>query len=178
MAKDDIPILLNALRIPASCKCPQGTVCSRLEELWLLLNRLAYPCRYFDLISTFGRPVPELCMMANTVLDWVFNEHGFRLTSWNQPFLTPTCLQEYARAITRQGSPLTNCFGFTDGTVRPICRSGEKQRIVYNGRERVHALISQSIALPNGLIANLYGPVEGERHDAGMLRDAGRLQTY
>ena len=155
MAKDDVPILLNALRIPASFKCPQGTVCSGVEELWLLLKRLAYPCRCFDLISTFGRPVPELCMMANTVLDWVFNEHGFRLTSWNQPFRTPTCLQEYACAITRQGSPLTNCFGFTDGTVRPICRSGEKQRIVYNGRERVQALISQSIALPNGLIANL-----------------------
>ena len=178
MAKDDIPILLNALRIPASLKRSQGTVCSGLEGLCLLLKRLAYPCRYFDLISTFGRQVTELCMMANTELDWVFNEHGFRLTSWNQPFVTPTCLQEYARAITRQGSPLTNCFGFTDGTVRPICRSGEKQRIVYNGHESVQTLIIQSIALPNGLIANLYGPVEGARHDAGMLKDAGLQQTY
>ena len=141
VAKDDIPMLLNALRIPASFKCPQGTVCSGLEGLCLLLKRLAYPCRYFDLISTFGRPVPELCMIANTVLDWVFNEHGFRLTSWNQPFLTPACLQEYACAIARQGSPLTNCFGFTDGTVRPIWSSGEKQRIVYNRHERVHSLI-------------------------------------
>ena len=104
---------------------------SGLEGLCLLLKRLAYPCRYFDLISTFGRPVPELCMIANTVLDWVFNEHGFRLTSWNQPFLTPACLQEYACAIARQGSPLTNCFGFIDGTVCPICRPGEKQRVVY-----------------------------------------------
>ena len=141
VAKDDIPMLLNALRIPASFKCPQGTVCSGLEGLRLLLKRLAYPCPYFGLISTFGRPVPELYMMANTVLDWVFNEHWFRLTSWSQPFLTPTCLQEYARAITRQGSPLTNCFGFTDGTVRPIWSSGEKQRIVYNRHERVHSLI-------------------------------------
>ncbi|CAH3112689.1 unnamed protein product [Porites lobata] len=49
-------MLLNALRIPASFKCPQGTVCSGLEGLCLLLKRLAYPCRYFDLISTFGRP--------------------------------------------------------------------------------------------------------------------------
>ena len=71
VAKDDIPMLLNALRIPASFKCPQGTVCSGLEGLCLLLKRLPYPCRYFDLISTFGRPVPELCMIANTVLDWV-----------------------------------------------------------------------------------------------------------
>ncbi|XP_066030312.1 uncharacterized protein [Pocillopora verrucosa] len=177
VAKDDIPMLLNALRIPASFKCPQGTVCSGLEGLCLLLKRLAYPCRYFDLISTFGRPVPELCMIANTVLDWVFNEHGFRLTSWNQPFLTPACLQEYACAIARQGSPLTNCFGFIDGTVRPICRPGEKHRVVYNGHKRVHALKFQSVVVPNGLIANLYGPVEGARHDAGMLKDSGLLQT-
>ena len=132
VAKDDIPILLDALRIPASFKCPQGTVCSGLEGLCLLLKRLAYPCRYFDLISTFGRPVPELCMIV-----WVFNEHGFRLTSWNQPFLTPACLQEYVSAITRQGSPLTNCCDFTDSTVGPMCRSREKQSVVYNGHKRV-----------------------------------------
>ena len=35
----------------------------------------------------------------------------------------------------------------------------------------------QSVALPNGLIANLYGSVEGRRHDAGMLRDFGLLDT-
>ena len=31
----------------------------------------------------------------------------------------------------------------------------------------------QSIAAPNGLIANLYGPVEGRRHDSGMLAESG-----
>ena len=33
------------------------------------------------------------------------------------------------------------------------------QRVVYNGPKRVHALKFQAIALPNGLIANIYGPV-------------------
>ena len=33
------------------------------------------------------------------------------------------------------------------------------QRIVYNGHKRVHGLKFQSVALPNGLIANMYGPV-------------------
>lgn len=28
---------------------------------------------------------------------------------------------------------------------------------------------------PNGLTANLYGPVEGRRHDSGMLADSGLL---
>ena len=60
--------------------------------------------------------MPELCMIANTVLDWVFNKHGFRLTTWNQPFLTLAC-------------------------------------------KRVHVLKCQSIALPNCLIENRYGPI-------------------
>ena len=34
---------------------------------------------------------------------------------------------------------------------------------------------------PNGLVANLFGPVEGRRHDSGMLRDSDlltQLQLY
>lgn len=33
----------------------------------------------------------------------------------------------------------------------------------------------QSVAIPNGLKANLYGPVEGRRRDAGMLKESGLL---
>ena len=49
------------------------------------------------------------------------------------------------------------------------------QRVVYNGHKRVHRLKFQSVALPNGLIGNLYGPVEGRRQDVGMLKDTGLL---
>ena len=66
------------------------------------------------------------------------------------------------------GSPLTNCFGLSDGNVRQISKPGESQRILYNGHKIVHSLRFQSVALPNGLIANVYGPVEGRRYDAGL----------
>ena len=36
---------------------------------------------------------------------------------------------------------------------------GNYQRIVYNGHKRVHSLKVQSVALPNGLIGNMFGPV-------------------
>lgn len=177
VCKDDLVALKNTLQIPDKFRCHQGTVCDGLEGLCLLLKRLAFPCRYFDLMYFFGRSLPEICMINSTVLDWMYLEHGFRLTSWNQPFLTPIALQEYCQSITRQGCPLRNCFGFVDGTVRPICRPEENQRVVYNGHKRVHALKFQSVALPNGLIGNLYGPVEGRKHDAGMLRDSGLLNV-
>ena len=60
----------------------------------------------------------------------------------------------------RSGGNRSGGFGFVDGTVRPICRTGENQRLVYNGHKRVHALKFQAVALPNGLIGHLFGPVD------------------
>ena len=39
----------------------------------------------------------------------------------------------------------------------------------------MHALKFQSVVTPNGLLANLFGPVEGRRHDSGMLAMSGLL---
>ena len=67
---------------------------------------------------------------------------------------------------------LRNCFGFVDGTVRPVSRLGKNQRVLYNGHKKVHAIKFQSVAVPNCLVANLYGPVEGKRHDSSMLAES------
>lgn len=160
--KRDIPLLAEAMRLPDSYTCEQGTVCDGIEGLCLLLRRLAYPCRYSDLIHRFGRPVPEICMITNHVMETVYSLHHHRLTAWNHTLMSPPLLQTYADAIRMKGSALPNCFGFIDGTVRPICRPQENQRIVYNGHKRVHGLKYQSVALPSGMIANMYGPVGNE----------------
>ena len=122
LEKEDIPFVADALQVPARFRCAHGTVCDGIEGFCIFLRRLAYPCRYFDLVQRFARPAPELSLIANTVLDWIYKFHGFRLTSWNQAFLAPPFLESYARAVERQGSPLKNCFGFIDGTFPGICR--------------------------------------------------------
>ena len=48
---------------------------------------------------------------------------------------------------------------------------------MYNGHKNVHAIKLQSVVAPNGLVANLYGPVEGKRHDSGMLAMSGLLDA-
>ena len=159
-AKMDIPLLAEALGIPEKFICHQGTRSEGIEGLCMLLKRLTYPCRYSDLIPRFGRPVPVLSMISNTVLDFIYNEHGHKITQWNNSLLNPANLEVYAAAISDKGVALDNCIGFIDGTVRPICRPGELQRIVCNGHKRVHALKFQSVTLPNGMIANMYGPVD------------------
>ena len=75
------------------------------------------------------------------------------------PLLPTTSIELYANAVSRKGAPLDNCFGFVDGTVRPISRPQRNQRIVYNGHKRVHAIKFQSVVTPNGMIANMFGPV-------------------
>ena len=117
----DIRLLYEVLRIPELFRCQQGSVCDRMTGLCIVLKRVTYPWQYSDMIPTFGVSVPELCMIYNTVVDYIFNEHGHLITQWNDTLLSPGNLQRYANSIAAKGAALQNCFGFVDGTVRPIC---------------------------------------------------------
>lgn len=174
-AKKDLAGLIEELGFPPKFVCCQRTVCSDVEALCILLKRLAFPCRFSDMVPRFGRNPSELCLIFNTVVDFVYDMHHHRLSDWNQPMLQPPKLQEYAAAIHQRGAPLTNCFGFVDGTLRPVCRPKNNQRILYNGHKRVHGIKFQSVVTPNGMIANMCGPYEGRRHDSTMLQESNML---
>ena len=103
--------------------------------------------------------VPELSLILSEVTEHVFQNNGHLLRDLNQPWLQPQYLEEFPNAIHQKGAALDNCWGFVDGTVGPISRPGENQRVMYNRHKRVHAIKFQSVVSPNGLIANLYGPV-------------------
>ena len=127
--KRDIPLLAEALRVPGTVKCSQGTTSEwsdREEALCILLKRFAYPCRYSDMIPTFGRSVPELAMINNTMIDLIHRSHSHRLTEWNHQILNPEALEMYARAISDKGAGLIICFGYVDETVRPKLQTREK----------------------------------------------------
>lgn len=176
-AKSDLEALLQCLGIPDKVRCEQRTVCGAMEALCILLKRLAYPCRYTDMVPRFGRNPSELCLIFNTAVDFIYEHHHHRLHSWDQFFLQPYQLHRYAEAVHQQGAPLNNCFGFIDGTVRGIARPNQNQRVMYNGHKRKHSLKFQSVVIPNGLIANLHGPFEGKRHDSTMLQESGVLDN-
>ena len=173
--KGDIYTLAQTFRLPEMVRCYNGIVIDSVEALCICLKRYAYPCRYTALIPRFGRPVPQLCMAANVITDMIFHRFHCLLTDLDQPWLSPHNLQTYADAIHNRCTALENCWGFVNGPARPICKPGRNQRVVYNSHKRVHALKFQSVAAPNGLIANLYGPVEGRRHDSAILAMSGLL---
>ena len=165
----DIESLAEELQLPGELVCDNGIRVGRIEALCILLRRLAYPNRLCDLQPLFRRSLGDLSYIVNVTVKEIHDRHQRLLTDLYQPWLNHGRIREFAAAIRDAGSPLANCWGFIDGTLRPMCRPSADQRMVFNGQKRVHGLKFQSVMVPNGLIANLYGPVEGKRHDSGEL---------
>ena len=111
-------------------------------------------------------------MITNRMMDYLFDEYSHLLADLNQPWLSRDGLRHFAAIIHDKGAPLENCWGqFIDETVRPVRKADENQRILYNRHKRVHGIKFQSVVAPNGLIASLFGPVEGRGVDSGLLQE-------
>ena len=153
--REDIYTLYDIMNIPEMFTCYNGVTVTGIEGLCILLKRYSYPNRYLDLKPTFGRPVPQLCMIANHVMNFIYERWHHLLTFFNQPWLSPANLKRYADYIHQSGAPWENYWGFVDKTVHSVCKPGEGQRQLYNGHKRVHGIKFQSIVCPSGIIANL-----------------------
>ena len=176
--KRDIPRKRDALDLPNEITCHfyNDLVVDSTEALCIVLSRLAYPCRYLDMVPLFGISVPQLSIFNQTI-DLIDSSHNHRLSDLNQGWLSPRCLKAFADSVHRKGAALDNMWGFIDGTVRPCCRPTVNQRILYNKHKRLHTLKYQCVTTPSGMIANLFGPVESKKHDCAILAMSGLLQT-
>ena len=156
--KGDLDRLGRALQLPEKYVCSQGTVATGMEALLIMLRRLAYPNRWSDLVPIFGRAQPELtaifhevysmhCVQSNSgigylyillqIMEDIFQKFNHLLTSLELIWLDPAVFSD---AIHAKGAALQQCWGFIDGTVRPIARPTRNQRIMYSGHKRIHCL--------------------------------------
>ena len=101
----------------------------------------------------FARPVPQLCMMSNAVLGFLFNTWDHLLRTFEQNWLSQQHLEHFANMVYDKGAPLDTCWGFVGGTVRAVSRPGIHQRVLYNNRKRYHELKFQSVV--NQLMVSL-----------------------
>ena len=134
--KNDVYNLKEVLNLPEEFICYNGLTIDGTDGLFIFLKRFAFPCRYLDMIPRFARPVPQLCMTSNLVMDYLYTHWNHLLTSLNQPWLSPDNLENFANATFQAGSALENCFGLVDETVRPVSRPGKNQRVLYNGHKK------------------------------------------
>jgi hypothetical protein len=79
----------------------------------------------------FPRTRCELSRIFNFTINTIFASHG-HLLNLNHPYLQMPKIEEFAATVHQKGSPYKNCFGFVDGTVRPLCRPVNNQREVIN----------------------------------------------
>ena len=62
-----------------------------------------------------------------------------------------------------------NIWGFIDGTICKTSRPVYHQRVVYTQFKKCHGLKFQSVLVPDGFIACLFGPGSSKTHDAKLL---------
>ena len=104
--KNDIFHLTEILHIPNQVRCYNRVVVDGIEALCIFLKRFAYPCRYADILPRFARPVPQLCMISNEIMNFIYQTQHHRLRSFDQPWLSPANLQNYADIIHAKGAHL------------------------------------------------------------------------
>ena len=99
--KNDISRLVTALQLPDEIQCGMfnDLRVSSVEALCVILKRLAFPCRYSDMVPRFARPVPQLSMICNETIHWLDSRWRFKLTDFNQQWLTPLNLMSFANSI-------------------------------------------------------------------------------
>jgi hypothetical protein len=171
MTLRDLDILSSALGLPLVIKTPEGYSVTRREGFAILLHRLAWPHRLFDLSCIYGRSSASVSCIYLCMLTLVHDSHK-QLLELDVIRLIPQ-LPVFAKAIVDAGGILGGCWGFIDGTARRICRPIHGQRLFYSGHKRMHCLKFQGVTTPDGIIAHLYGPVAGRHHDIFVLNDSG-----
>ena len=67
--KNDIFKLAEYLQLPDEIVTYNGLVVGSIPALCIYLKRFTYPYRYGDMVSHFARPVPELCIITNHMID-------------------------------------------------------------------------------------------------------------
>lgn len=158
--------------MPDKIVAENGCAEESVYALAMLCRRLVYPARLCDLQHSYGWEKSKASRIINTTAIWIF-ERWKHLLRWNPSYLTPSKLKEFADAVYGSGAPLSTCFGFIDGTLREVARPEINQRLLYNGWKRYHALKYHIVTSPDGMIAHIYGPVEGRRHDHTIYNMSG-----
>lgn len=82
-------------KVPDQIRCYNRVVVDGIEALCIFLMGFAYARWYFDMLSRFARPVPQLCMTSNQVMDFIYQTHHHHLKNFNQPWLSQASLQNY-----------------------------------------------------------------------------------
>ena len=58
----------------------------------------------------FERPVPLLCMVSNAVMNLLYNQWNYLLSTFDQPWLTPNNIKGFCHAVFQKSGALENAL--------------------------------------------------------------------
>jgi hypothetical protein len=145
--------------------------------LLIVLRRLAYPCRFVDLVNVFGLPSNRICDIFHSTIDYLYVSYARKL---HQFAIWSEHLPIFAQAMQAMGAPYSNLSNIFDGHFVGFCRPGGlgnlssrlDQSEVYTGEKAQHGMKYLVAQFPNGL-TSISGPYKGKTHDGRMLRESG-----
>jgi hypothetical protein len=155
--------------------CRNAYRCPYESGLLLVLYRLSRPRRISPDMERFSHWRKS---KVSAVLQTFFAAlYAVAKTYLSDPSIFQHRYQFYADLINKKSNAGNNMkvWGFIDGTLRKTCRPTVFQKCMYSGHKRCHGIKFQSVVTPDGLVALLYGPIVGSRHDSYMLRESGLL---
>jgi hypothetical protein len=164
-----VDILRNVAHFPEEVASCSGDVAPLRTAFLCMCMKYAWPTRLGTMTAMFGKGSSWISRIIKAIRELFFAKFHTRLRY-------PRCisaedLHRFSSAVAKK-SGLDIVFGFLDGTVRPVCKPGDAQNELYNGKDCVHALKYQIVSTPDGIIRHLDGPWPGRRHDQHMVTSA------
>ncbi len=149
-------------------------VCKQLAFLFTL-NRMASLKTLFEHQGHWGYHYSTLCRIFDAVMSIVYIRFRHIVLDSNLHFFARRFAFLYhrkfqARIVAPVPLGVANICGTIDATVFPVCKTDDQQLqlVIYNGKDRVHAIKFQNTSFPDGL-GVMTGPMVGRRHDEMLL---------
>jgi len=113
--------ILVVMKFPKSILLDHDYLVTGEEMLLVILRRLVYPSRWYDLCHFLKKSESILSRIFTLGIVYIKPQFGWRIASLDG---LQSEFDSLSNAISEKGSPLENLIGFIDGTPREICRPG------------------------------------------------------
>ena len=172
-AREDIDRVRNLLGIPDIVVTKNRDSCPGLWAFCMVLYKLSWPRRMCDLRDAFGGTKQRCGRIVNCVVIFLYKRFSAKMSTLDRERYTDEYLLHLCECGFKKNGVMENIWGFIDATIRPCARPVRFQKVVYNGKNKVHSIKFQTVVAWDGMIAHLAGPWAGARHDSGIFGESG-----
>ena len=147
--------------------------------LLLVLYRFSRPkCFWKDMESFFGIFIAR---MSSSTYFIIHAMHALGVLYLDNPEIFHWRMPYYAERVHNKCGLTESVWGFIHGTLCKTCCPSYFQKLMCSGHKQCHGIKFQSIVTPDGFIASMYGPVNGNWHDSFLLSTSGlvdKIQAF